>query len=143
MRDVVQQPLTRDDFAQLITDRGGRIRVPFTRVGTAVVLGYDPVRLRENREAQPDASITVHARQGDDSSERLLAHLRAETIPHAVRDVDADPLSVEELWELLTIPGQNVRTPYTIVGDEVVLGYDIPKLQRVLGLEDTPLSATG
>ena len=128
----MREPLTQAEFARLITEGNGRTRVPFTQVGSAVVLGYDPLRLRENREASPDAPIVAHVRPGDPSSEQLLAHLRAEHIPHAVREVDADPLPTEELWRLLTIPGLNVRTPYTVVGDEVILGYDIPKLQRLL-----------
>jgi arsenate reductase-like glutaredoxin family protein len=135
MRDVMQDPLTPDEFAWLLTDASGRTRVPFTRVGGAAVLGFDPIRLRENIESQPPgAPVVAHIRPGEESSEALVAHLRAEDIPHAVRDVDEEPLSAEELWGLLTIPGRNVRTPYTLVGDDLVFGYDIPKLSRLLGI---------
>jgi arsenate reductase-like glutaredoxin family protein len=139
MRDVVQQPVTEDEFAELILDSQQRPRVPFTSVGKATVLGFDPVRLREYLQEEPEAPVIAHVRQGEPSSEQLLAHLRTEAIAHAVRDVDTDPLSLEELWQLLVIPGRGLRTPYTVVGDELVLGYDIPKLERVLGL--TPSEA--
>ena len=134
MRDVVQDPISEAEFAQLLTDPGGRTRVPFTRVGKAAVLGYDPIRLQEYLAAEPEAPVIAHVRWGEPSSEQLLQYLHDESIPHAARDVDAEPLSSDELWQLLTIPGSNIRTPYTLVGDEVVLGYDIPKLGRLLGM---------
>ena len=134
MRDVVQDPLSEEEFAQIIVDREGHPRVPFTLVGKDAVLGFDPIRLREYRDASPEAPVIAHVRDGDISSSHLLDHLRSEGIPHAVRDLDMDPISIEELWRLLTIPGRNIKTPYTVVGDELVLGYDIPKLERVLGL---------
>lgn len=137
MRDVMQDPLTPEEFERLLTDSEGRTRVPFTRVGSAAVLGFDPVRLRENLDAQPaGVPVVVHVRPGDESSEQLLAHLIAEKIPHAVRNVDEDPMSGEELWGLLTIPGHNVRTPYTLVGDQLVFGYDVPRLKRLLMIDD-------
>jgi arsenate reductase-like glutaredoxin family protein len=134
MRDVVQEPLSEEEFAKIIVDRDGHPRVPFTMVGKDAVLGFDPIRFREYYDASPNAPVIAHVRKGDASCDQLLAYLRAEGIPHALRDVDEDPLSIEELWRLLTIPGRNVKTPYTVVGDELVLGYDIPKLERVLGL---------
>ena len=133
-RDVVREPITEDEFAALIIDPEGRIRVPFTRVGAAVVLGFDPVRLREYLGEDAQAPVIVHGRDGDLSSDQLIAHLRAEGIPHALRDVDQDPLSLAELWGMLIIPSRGLRTPYTVIGDELVLGCDIPKLERVLGL---------
>lgn len=132
MRDVVQEPLTEEEFARIIVDGQGRTRVPFTCVGTGTVLGFDPVRLGEYLQEQPEAPVIAHVRPGDPSSEQLRAHLRDAGIAHAVRNVDADPMSVEELWGLLSIPGRNIRTPYTVVGDELVLGYDVLKLERVL-----------
>jgi arsenate reductase-like glutaredoxin family protein len=132
MRDVVQEPVTPDEFARLILDAAGRIRVPFTSVGSATVLGFDPVRLHEYLDTEPDAPVVVHLRPGEPSSQQLLAHLQARGVAHAVRNVDEDPLSLEELWGLLTIPDRGLRTPYTVIGDELVLGYDIPKLERLL-----------
>jgi hypothetical protein len=137
MRDVMQDPLSLEEFARLLTDPQGRTRVPFTRVGGAAVLGFDPIRLQENIDAQPvGAPIVAHVRRGEESSEQLLGHLRSQGIPHAVRLVDEEPLSAEELWGLLTIPGHNIRTPYTLVGDDLVFGYDIPKLRRLLGISE-------
>jgi arsenate reductase-like glutaredoxin family protein len=133
MRDVVQEPITREEFARLIRDPQGRVRVPFTCVGSATVLGFDPIRLQEYLDAEPGAPVVAHVRNGEVSSEQLLAHLETKAIPYAVREVDADPLSLEELWGLLTIPARGLRTPYTVIGDELVLGYDVPKLQRLLG----------
>jgi arsenate reductase-like glutaredoxin family protein len=40
----------------------------------------------------------------------------------------------EELWKIMTLPDGRLRTPITLVGDQVVLGYDPQKLARVLGL---------
>lgn len=136
MRDVVQDPITPAELAQLVRDREGRIRVPFSQVGRAGVLGFDPLRLQEYLDEDPDARVVAYVREGDPSSMQLLAHLRAMAIPHEVRDVDANPPSDEELWNLLTIPGRNLRTPYTLIGDELVFGYDIPKLSRLLGITE-------
>jgi len=66
---------------------------------------------------------------------RLLEHLKGKGIPHEVREVDANPPTEEELWNLLTVPGRNLRTPYTLIGDELIFGYDVPKLGRLLGIE--------
>src|SRR5437773_5926087 len=132
MRNVVQDPITEEELAGLIHDKAGRIRVPFTTVGKATVLGFDPVRLGEYLAEDPSSAVVAHIRPGEESSEQLLAHLREKGIAHSVRNVDEEPLSDQELWGLLTIPGRNLRTPYTVIGDELVLGYDIPKLARLL-----------
>jgi arsenate reductase-like glutaredoxin family protein len=136
MRDVVQEPITPDELSKLIRDREGRIRVPFSRVGKSGVLGFDPLRLKEYMDEDPSNEVVAYVRKGEPSSEQLLAHLKAQNIAHEVRDVDANPPTDEELWDLLTIPGRNLRTPYTLIQDELVYGYDIPKLARLLGIKE-------
>jgi arsenate reductase-like glutaredoxin family protein len=142
MRDVVQDPITPEELAKLLRDREGRIRVPFSRVGKAGVLGFDPLRLQEYLDEDPSSRVVAYVRKGEQSSEQLLAHLKARNIKHEVRDVDADPPTDQELWDLLTIPGRNLRTPYTLIGDELIFGYDIPKLSRLLSIEDAPGGST-
>ena len=93
MRDVVQEPVTEDELARLTRDREGHIAVPFTKVGKAVVLGFDPIRLGEYLDEDPSAPIVAHVRPGDPDSEHLLEHLRAKGVAHTVRNVDAEPLS--------------------------------------------------
>jgi arsenate reductase-like glutaredoxin family protein len=134
MRDVMRDPITEDEFARLIHDPQGRIVAPFTSVGDAVVLGFDPVRLHEYLDEDPNLPVVAHVRADDPSSDRLFEHLKSKGIAHRLRDVDAEPLSDKELWEMLTIPGRNIRTPYLQVDGQLVLGYDVPKLQRLLGL---------
>ncbi len=136
MRDVVQDPITPEELAKLVRDREGRIRVPFSQVGKAGVLGFDPLRLSEYLAEDPSSKVVAYVRKGEPSSEQLLAHLKEQGIPHEVRDVDVDPPTDEELWNLLTIPGRNLRTPYTLIGDELIYGYDVPKLARLLGIKE-------
>src|SRR5437867_7247808 len=99
MRDVMQEPVTEDELARLIRDREGHIAVPFTKVGKAVVLGFDPIRLGEYLDEDPRAPVVAHVRPGDPDSAHLLEHLRATGVAHAVRNVDAEPLSDQELWD--------------------------------------------
>jgi hypothetical protein len=134
MRDVMQEPLDESEFASLIRDQEGHVTVPFTEVGKAVVLGFDPIRLQEYLDEDPNARVVANVRVGDPSSDLLLEHLRKKGIAHQVRQVDEDPRAIGELWDLLTIPGRNIRTPYVQVDGQLVLGYDIPKLQRLLEL---------
>jgi arsenate reductase-like glutaredoxin family protein len=136
MRDVVQEPITPEELSKLVRDRQGRIRVPFSEVGKSGVLGFDPIRLGEYLAEDPSSRVVVYVRPGEPSSEQLLAHLKAQGIAHEVRNVDTDPPTDEELWNLLTIPGRNLRTPYTLIGDELIFGYDVPKLARLLGIKE-------
>jgi len=135
MRDVVQDPITPEELAQLVRDHEGRVRVPFSQVGKSGVLGFDPLRLQEYLDEDPASRVVAYVRKGEASSEQLLAHLNAKNIKHEVRDVDTDPPTDQELWDLLTIPGRNLRTPYTLIKDELIYGYDIPKLARLLDIE--------
>lgn len=49
------------------------------------------------------------------------------------RDVIGNPLSTQEIMDLLTTgPGQ-IRTPIVKVGKDVVLGYTVPKLEKIFG----------
>jgi hypothetical protein len=143
MRDVVQDPITPEELAKLVRDREGRIRVPFSQVGKSGVLGFDPLRLQEYLDEDPSSQVVAYVRKGEPSSEQLLAHLNAKGIKHEVRDVDVDPPTDQELWDLLTIPGRNLRTPYTLIGDELIFGYDIPKLARLLGISEEATPAAG
>jgi arsenate reductase-like glutaredoxin family protein len=136
MRDVVQDPITPEELSKLVRDREGRIRVPFSQVGKSGVLGFDPLRLQEYLDEDPTSRVVAYVRKGEPSSEQLLAHLKAKNIKHEVRDVDTNPPTDQELWDLLTIPGRNLRTPYTLIGDELIFGYDIPKLARLLGIKE-------
>ena len=135
MRDVGVDPLTPEELYRLVYDAHGRQRGPITRVGGAVVLGYDPLRLGENVAEQPAAretGVTVYGVPDDPSTVGVLAWLQEHGVPATLVDVTQRPLTAAELWALLELPGQNVRVPYTIVDDAVVLGNDRARLTATL-----------
>ncbi len=100
------------------------------------MLGFDPVRLGEYLEASPDtrtAGATVYGRPGDPGSQGVLTWLADHSVPAILVDVDQHPLTHQELWQLLVLPGNaNVRTPYTLVDGAVVLGNDRRRLEELL-----------
>jgi hypothetical protein len=132
---VLQEPITPDELWRLTHDAAGRQLAPLTRIASAVVLGYDPVRLGEYLEQFPDArttGATVHGRPGDASTQGVLDWLAERGVPATLVDVDAQPMTRDELWDLLAIPNSNVRTPYTEIDGVVVLGNDRRRLAEVL-----------
>jgi arsenate reductase-like glutaredoxin family protein len=135
LRDVMVDPITPEELWQLMHDANGRQLAPLTRVGRGLVMGYDPVRLGENLAQYPEAAadgVTVYGRSGDSSTQGVLDYLRERAIPATLVDVDREPMSRDELWRLLEIPGQNIRTPFTVIDGTVVLGNDRRRLEEVL-----------
>ncbi len=136
LRDVVTDPITPDELWALLHDAEGRQLGPLTRIAGAVVLGYDPVRLGEYLAGDPAAArqgATVYGRPGEAGTAGVLAWLAEHGVPATLVDVDATPLSREELWDLLKLPGDaNVRTPFTRIDGTVVLGNDRRRLEEVL-----------
>lgn len=63
--------------------------------------------------------------------------LRQHDIPFEVRNPDENPLTPEELWKIMTFPDGRLRTPITVAGDQVILGFDPQKLARVFGLTES------
>jgi hypothetical protein len=99
------------------------------------VLGYDPVRLGEYLEQSPAArteGATVHGRSGDPGTRGVLDWLAEHGVPAILVDVDAHPMTRDELWQLLEIPNANVRTPFTEIDGIVILGNDRRRLEEVL-----------
>ena len=128
-------PLTPEELWQLTHDADGRQLAPLTKVGDGLVMGYDPVRLGENLEEYPEAQVdgvTVYCRPGDSGTQGVLDYLRERSVPATLVDVDREPMSRDELWRLLEIPGHNIRTPFTEVNGTVVLGNDRRRLEEVL-----------
>lgn len=142
LRDVGQQPLTPEELYRLVYDPRGRPRGPITRVGRGVVLGYDPLRLSENLRDHPsarEAGVTVYGAPDDPSTMGVVAWLHEQGVPTTLVDTAQRPLAPAELWALLELPGQNVRVPYTLVDDAVVLGHDRARLTAVLAERGYPL----
>ncbi len=128
-------PLTPDELWRLTHDAQGRQLAPLTRIATAVVLGYDPVRLGEYLEQFPEAradGATVYGRPGDPSTQGVLDWLAEHGVPATLVNVDERPMTRDELWQLLEIPGANIRTPLTDIDGVVVLGNDRRRLEEVL-----------
>lgn len=128
------EPLTRDELWRLMHDARGRQLGPLTRIGTGVVMGFDPIRVDENLAQYGDgvSAATVYGQPGDRGTEDTLAHLRDRGVRATLRDTGREPLTADELWQLLEMPGKNIRTPFTDVDGIVVIGNDRRRLQEVL-----------
>jgi arsenate reductase-like glutaredoxin family protein len=145
LHDLAHQPLGPDELWALLHDAQGRQVGPINRIGDGpahpqaglnVVLGYDPIRLQERLDEEPEAARTgvkVYGRPADPSTRRVLEFLQQRAIPARLIDLDQQPLSKQDLVEMLTIPSGGNRAAYTAVDGTVVLGYDIPRLEEVLG----------
>lgn len=81
-----------------------------------------------------DDKITLYMRPGCHVCARVKAFLTDNGVPFTVRDVDAEPLTPDELWALFNKKADRLRVPFTAVndGDDVVLGYDPLRLEGVL-----------
>jgi arsenate reductase-like glutaredoxin family protein len=143
-RDVITDPLTPAELRGLMDDPlTGRQRGPFTRLGTRldpvhgynVVLGVDLVRLDERLEEEPallHEVATLWGRPDDHRTRTVHAHLASRGLEVELVDLDRAPLSQEHLWALLEIPRRNIRTPFTRVGETVILGNDVEHLEEAL-----------
>ena len=132
---MLVEPITPDELWRLTHDAHGRQLAPLTRLASAVVLGYDPVRLGEYLEQLPQVrtdGATVHGRPGDASTQGVLDWLAEHGVPATLVDVDEHPMTREELWQLLEIPNANIRTPFTEIDGTVILGNDRWRLEEVL-----------
>jgi hypothetical protein len=132
---VIAEPITPDELWRLTHDAAGRQLAPLTKMASAVVLGYDPVRLGEYLEQYPEIptqGATIYGRPGEASTQAVLDWLAERGVPATLVDVDAQPMSREELWQILEIPNSNVRTPFTEVDGTVILGNDRRRLEEVL-----------
>ena len=129
-------PITPDELWRLMHDANGQQLGPLTQVGAGVVMGHDPIRLDENLADNPTArtaGVVVYGHPAEESTRGVLAHLKAQGVPTRLVDLAREPFTRQTLWELLEIPGHNIRTPFTLVDDQVVLGNDRQRLATVLG----------
>jgi glutaredoxin-like YruB-family protein len=55
------------------------------------------------------------------------AFLQSRNVPFAYKDVDEDPVAMEEMMEL-----KSQSTPTLVVGDEVMIGFDPDRLMALL-----------
>jgi hypothetical protein len=76
--------------------------------------------------------VTVHGRPDDPSTAAVLSWLGEQGVPATLADVAAAPLTPEAVWALLELPGNNVRVPFTLIDDAVVLGNDQGRLTAAL-----------
>lgn len=81
----------------------------------------------------PADRVVVYARPGCHVCARVKAYLTEHEVPYDVRDVDADPLTPRELWDLFNRKAGRLRVPFTALNDgqDVVLGYDPLRLAGV------------
>jgi arsenate reductase-like glutaredoxin family protein len=154
LHDMAHQPLSADELWALLHDSQGRQTGPFTRIGNGpshpksglnVVLGFDPIRLQERLEEDPEGAhqgATVYGRPLDSSTERVLEYLAEHGVTARLVDLDVHPVSKEDLVEMLSIPNAGNRAAYTSIDGTVVLGYDIPRLREILGRELRAPTAT-
>ncbi len=64
---------------------------------------------------------------------RVKGFLSENGVPFQIRDVDREPLTPRELWELFNRKASRLRVPFTVLnnGEDVVLGYDPLRLEGV------------
>lgn len=77
--------------------------------------------------------IVVYMRPGCHVCARVKAFLTEHGVPYEARDVDRDPLTPAELWDLFNRKAGRLRVPFTALndGEDVVLGFDPQRLQGV------------
>lgn len=66
-------------------------------------------------------------------------------VVYDVRNPDGKPLTKDEPWDRMALPDGRLRTPRTVVGENVVLGYDPVKLEQHFGSRaaNKPLGGAG
>jgi arsenate reductase-like glutaredoxin family protein len=146
LRDQFVDPVTCDELAALFLDVAGRQLGPLTRLGQEcshaygynVVYGCDLLRIDERVQRDPAAAraagATVWGRPGEQSTRLVLDYFSQQAVPTTLVDVLRQPLAPGELWDLLYIPQQGIiRSPFTVVDGQVVLGFDLEWLRRALG----------
>jgi arsenate reductase-like glutaredoxin family protein len=145
LRDQFVAPVTHDELYGLFHDAAGRQLGPLTRLGQErssaygynVVYGCDLLRIDERVQRDPAAAraagATVWGRPAEQSTRLVLEYFRQHAIPATLVDMLQEPLSCDELWDLLYIPRQGIiRSPFTVVDGQVVLGFDLEWLRRAL-----------
>ncbi len=85
------------------------------------------------RMLKPDDRVVVYMRPGCHVCARVKTYLTERDVPFQVRDVDGDPLTPRELWELFNRKAGRLRVPFTALndGEDVVLGFDPQRLEGV------------
>ena len=145
LRDQFVDPVTRDELAALFHDAAGGQLGPLTRLGQErshaygynVVYGCDLLRIAERVQRDPAAraaGATIWGWPEQQSTRLVLDYLSQQAVPTTFVDVLLQPLAPDELWDLLYIPAQGIiRSPFTVVDGQVVLGFDLDWLRRALG----------
>jgi arsenate reductase-like glutaredoxin family protein len=146
LRDQFVDPVTHDELAALFHDAAGRQLGPLTRLGEEcshaygynVVYGCDLLRIDERVQRDPAAAraagATVWGWPEQQSTRLVLDYLSQQAVPTTLVDMLRQPLAPDELWDLLYIPQQGIiRSPFTVVDGQVVLGFDLDWLRRALG----------
>lgn len=82
---------------------------------------------------KPEDDVTVYMRPGCHVCARVKNFLTEHDVPYRARDVDADPLTPRELWDLFNRKASRLRVPFTALndGEDVVLGFDPQRLEGV------------
>ncbi|MBA3338300.1 MAG: glutaredoxin family protein [Geodermatophilaceae bacterium] len=82
---------------------------------------------------KPDDRVVVYMRPGCHVCARVKNFLTEHNVPFDGRDVDSDPLTPRELWDLFNRKADRLRVPFTALndGEDVVLGFDPQRLEGV------------
>jgi len=82
---------------------------------------------------KPDDRVVVYMRPGCHVCARVKNFLTEHDVPYEARDVDSDPLTPRELWDLFNRKADRLRVPFTALndGEDVVLGFDPQRLEGV------------
>ncbi|MGI8722709.1 MAG: glutaredoxin family protein, partial [Geodermatophilaceae bacterium] len=82
---------------------------------------------------KPDDRVVVYMRPGCHVCARVKSFLTEHEVPFHARDVDSDPLTPREFWDLFNRKANRLRVPFTALndGEDVVLGFDPQRLEGV------------
>ncbi len=77
----------------------------------------------------PEKEVTVYTQPGCAPCHAVVEFLNQNNVPFEQKDIRSNPQYIQELQQL----GASA-TPTTVIGDEVIIGFDKMEIQKKLNL---------
>jgi hypothetical protein len=144
MHDLEQEPLDKAGILRLMRLPDGGMRDPVIDIGGRVILGCDKPfidRALSERGDQPLPDALVYGRPRSGPTQMALAYLREKGMEPTLHDLEQNPLSEDEILDLLYLPRlDGMRAPVIIhypadspASVHFILGADFDRMIEVFG----------